>query len=243
NAETGNNAIAPSKDETAMERFRFALIGMLLEAPETVGRGVMRVADTSARMGRRSASVARPLYNSWAFAPLRARINRYQWRLRTATERWVELGRTEEESGRAMAWDVVPGIIDEVVAAFADDPSIQGLIRDQARDYLVYLQQNPDDIDELVQTLGDRYVKYLHDENPEDVQDLIQGQTLGLTSEIMNEVRSRTVTGDSLFEMIARSILRKTPRQELPGPPPEVLDRATRTSVLGKITQGDRADE
>ena len=229
--------------DTALARMRYALVGMLFEAPETAGRSLMRVADTSARAGRKSAAVVRPVYNSWAFAPVRSRLNRYQRRVQAAADRWIEIGRGEELSGRQMVWDVVPGTIDEVVAAFADDPAIQGLIRDQAGNYLAYLQDNPEEINPLVETLGNRYVKYLHDENPAEVQDLIQGQTLGLAGEVMDEVRERTVTADSLLEMIARSLLRKTPRQDLPGPPPEVIKHSTRTSLRTKMRQEASADE
>jgi len=55
---------------------------------------------------------------------------------------------------------------------------------------------------------------------------LIAGQTLGLTSEIADEVRERTVTADSVVEMFVRSLLRRPPRQDLPDPPSGVKQQA-----------------
>ncbi len=58
-------------------------------------------------------------------------------------------------------------------------------------------------------------------ENPE-LQDLVTQQGLSLASEARDEVRERTVSADNLVEALARRILRRMPRAELPGPPPEV---------------------
>jgi hypothetical protein len=58
-------------------------------------------------------------------------------------------------------------------------------------------------------------------ENPE-LQALITEQSLGVASEMRDEVRERTVTADNLMEGLVRRVLRRSPRAELPGPPPEV---------------------
>ena len=142
-------------------------------------------------------------------------------------ERWTDIGRIEEPAGREMVQELTPQLIDDVVTAFADNEAIQELIRVQAGDYLAYLQDTPKELDGLVQNVGDRYVKYLNDENPDDIQELIAGQTLGMTAEIADEVRERTVTADSVVEMFVRSLLRRPPRQDLPEPSPEVKQRAT----------------
>ena len=54
-------------------------------------------------------------------------------------------------------------------------------------------------------------------------------------------MRERTVSADNVFEMIARSILRRTPREELPEPPPEVQRRAER-AVLPSDLQPTEVD-
>jgi len=63
-------------------------------------------------------------------------------------------------------------------------------------------------------------------ENPE-VQELIQTQTTGLASEVLEEARERTVSADYYFEAIARTLFRKIPRYKLPSPPPEVIKHAS----------------
>lgn len=51
-------------------------------------------------------------------------------------------------------------------------------------------------------------------ENPE-VQDLVQSQTSGLTTEFVEEIRERTVSADSLIDGLVRRFFKKQP--ELPG--------------------------
>ncbi|MCA9951612.1 MAG: hypothetical protein KDE48_18305 [Anaerolineales bacterium] len=67
-------------------------------------------------------------------------------------------------------------------------------------------------IDEFIEDLADN----------EELQDLVAQQSLGLASEVRDEIRERTVTGDNVLEGIVRRIMRRTPRAELPIPPPEV---------------------
>jgi hypothetical protein len=48
-------------------------------------------------------------------------------------------------------------------------------------------------------------------ENPE-VQELVQYQTTSLTSEVVEEIRERTVSADNLLEALVRRLLRQKPR-------------------------------
>jgi hypothetical protein len=116
--------------------------------------------------------------------------------------------------------------VDVVLPDLADDPRIQELIQKQAAMYLAQLGKtvNPN-LQGVIRTHGDDYVQYLN-AHPESVQNLVAGQTIGLTTEIMNEVRERAVTADSVAEMIVRRLLRRKQRDELPAPPPEVQRRA-----------------
>jgi hypothetical protein len=214
-----------TEDETATDQLRYALVGLLFEAPETAARGVIRtaaIADSVVQSGDR---VLGPVLRSRLFGPVRRRGQKMQERVKTSVDRWVEVGRAEEVVGQDMAQALTPQLIDDIVAVFADNEAIQNLIRVQAGEYLNYLDNQPKALDPLVQQVGDQYIRYLREDNPEDVQALIAGQTMTMTTEVANEVRERTVTGDSVIEMFVRSLLRRTPRQELPGPPPEVQQR------------------
>jgi hypothetical protein len=59
----------------------------------------------------------------------------------------------------------------------------------------------------------------------EDVQEMIQGQSMTLAGEIIEEIRERAVSADNLIEGTLRTMLRMKSRAELPGPPPEVMER------------------
>jgi len=70
--------------------------------------------------------------------------------------------------------------------------------------------------DQTANQIVDDFIDYLGDKP--QVQELIAGQTTGLAGEVLNEVRERTVSGDSFLEGIVRAVLRKAPRAELPPP-------------------------
>jgi hypothetical protein len=55
------------------------------------------------------------------------------------------------------------------------------------------------------------------------IQNLVRKQSAGLSQEMMDEVRERTVSGDLVVEHFARSLLRRAPRRTLP-PPPTALE-------------------
>lgn len=75
-------------------------------------------------------------------------------------------------------------------------------------------------------------------ENPE-VQALVTKQSLGLASEVRDEVRERTVTADNVVESLVRRILRREPRASLPEPDPIVQEWATRRLRSGSDTSGE----
>jgi hypothetical protein len=51
-----------------------------------------------------------------------------------------------------------------------------------------------------------------------ELQNLVKAQSAGLSREVLDEVRSRTVSGDLVAEGFVRRVLRRTPRAELPSP-------------------------
>ncbi|GAG87660.1 unnamed protein product, partial [marine sediment metagenome] len=59
-----------------------------------------------------------------------------------------------------------------------------------------------------------------------DIQDLIQSQGIGLASEVVDEVRERTISADTVLEGLFRALLRRTPRSDLPSPPEVVRESA-----------------
>lgn len=122
--------------------------------------------------------------------------------------------------------DLIMAQVDQILPELAGSVDIQQLIRKQASAYLIYLQQTPTELEALIRTAGDRYIDYLN-EHPEKVQNLVSGQSVTLAGQVLDEVRERTVTADSFAELLVRSILRKTPRPDLPEPADAVQRRAT----------------
>lgn len=114
----------------------------------------------------------------------------------------------------------------QALPALKDDPAIRELIQAQATAYLVKLQANLDPtLQALIRQQGDAYIDYLN-AHPTAVQTLVQGQSMSLANDVMNEVRERTVTADSVAEMIVRRLLGRKQRPELPPPPADVQRRA-----------------
>lgn len=138
---------------------------------------------------------------------------------------------------------LIDHLVDEqlkrVMPDLADDPAVQAVIRKQAGNYLFYLQSHPEQVEALIRTQGDTYIDYLN-RHPDSVQSLIQGQSLGLAGQVMDGVRERTVTADTVAEMIARKLLRRAPRADLPMPPHEIMRRADSTVIPSDfIREGD----
>jgi hypothetical protein len=78
----------------------------------------------------------------------------------------------------------------------------------------------------------DEYIEYLTT-NPE-VKDLVQMQSTGLANEVIEEVRERTVSADTFLEGLARSLLHRLPRRQLPGPPSSLTARAAPSRHLSR---------
>jgi len=115
--------------------------------------------------------------------------------------------------------------MEQILPQLASNQQIQDLIKAQAGLYLKYLNEHPEELEELIRAQGDDYIDYLN-HYPAAVQTLIQGQSLGMASEVRDELRERTVTGDSIADMIVRSLLRRPQQEELPPPPEDVRKRA-----------------
>lgn len=73
-----------------------------------------------------------------------------------------------------------------------------------------------------VETIINEFITLLS-ENPE-LADLVQQQSVGLVGEVVDEVRSRTVSADVLAETLVRRLLRRQPRTELAAPPESLQD-------------------
>lgn len=87
----------------------------------------------------------------------------------------------------------------------------------------------------LQEAIGDTVDDFIeHLAENEELQDLVQKQSIGLAGEMVNETRRRTITADYLIERLARALLRRPRREELPEPSPEVKSMAAPLSQINR---------
>ncbi|HID35642.1 MAG TPA: hypothetical protein EYP25_13950 [Anaerolineae bacterium] len=232
---------AGEEAESDLVMLRHLLVGAIFLGPSLISRPLISLAETSDRALNLAGSLMSPFLRIPLFKPARGLWETYRDRVHLAIEAFIEKGRQEEPYSRAMAKALLPDIIgDTLVATSEHVDGVQELVRDQVSKYLAYAMEHPEELEALVQLIGDQYLDYLKEENPEALQAIIQGQSVSLAGEITDELRARTVTADSVVEMFVRSILRRPARQELPLPPPEVLEQA-RLSTKEVIYQRNAA--
>lgn len=219
-----NPADEELSDESASDRARYALIGLLFEAYGVASRGAStagRLASTTARFW---GSILGPVLRSPIVDPVRRPYEFLLERGSQELERWAHIGRAEEQRSRELVRRLTMIPVDDIVSYLRDHPEMEELVRRQAQSLLVELAENKK-LATVIREQGDRYVDHLH-ENPEAIQDLVQSQSVGLASDVADAVRQRTVTADTLLELFVRTVLRRAPREELPEPSPEVRAQA-----------------
>ena len=121
--------------------------------------------------------------------------------------------------------------VEAILPELVNDPQVQ------AGQYIQYLNQNPDQVQPLIRTQGDTYIDYLN-AHPTSVQNLVQGQSLSLAGQMRDEVRERTVTGDSVVDAIVRGIFRMKPREDLPSPDADIQRRAEAGKLTSDFVKG-----
>jgi hypothetical protein len=233
----------PVSGETVRQQALYVSVALLFASYETARRGIGRVAHASGRVA-----------HFWlnAFSPARKMLGSWVENHEADLDSWIRTGRVESRRSRGLARyvasstvnqvlnylngnQVVDNLVTGVAGAYLQyleqhPEAVDGLVQEVAGNYMAYLQEHPEQVEPLVRSQGDDYIGYLNT-NPEKVQDLLAGQSTGIANELVEEVRERTVSADNVFEMIARSILRRTPREQLPEPPPDVQRRAERSSL------------
>ena len=207
-----------AQGESARQQAVYVSIAMLFAYYEMARRGVGRVAHASGRAA-----------NFWlnAFPPARNWLGSWVNDHESDLERWIQIGRAEARRSRSLARYLTGSTVDYVVDNLSGNQTVDSLVQSVAGNYLAYLNEHPEQVEALIRSQGDEYIDYLN-KNPEMVQNLLAGQSTGLANELVEEIRERTVSADNVFEMIARSILRRAQREELPEPPPDVQQRAQR---------------
>jgi hypothetical protein len=133
-----------------------------------------------------------------------------------SVNRLILEGRLQEQNARRLSRRMTGGTIDEILQYLSDNENVDRLVNSQVDQ----LQENPH-VQNLSRDIVENFV-----ENPEPIRKLVSNQSIGLTSELAEEVRERAVTLDMLAESIVRRILRRPARSTLAEPPEVVKARA-----------------
>lgn len=132
--------------------------------------------------------------------------------------------------------------IEKILPKLAQSEGIHDLIAVQVAQILPTLAID-EQIELLIRAQGDKYIDYLN-EHPDKVRNLVSGQSVGLAGQMLNEVRERTVTADSVAEMVVRNLLKKKPRSDVAEPSATVQARAaSRILPSDFVPQKDSTNE
>lgn len=206
----GESSSIPDAEPPAdsADRVRHALVGLLFDSYGAARKGI----STAGKVASAGWSLVEPVA-----APLLKPVKRPADAL---VERWVRIGRDEEQRGRESAREVAQVPVEQVVAYLRENPEMEALVKSQAEALLARLQDDPQ-VTSLVRSQGDEYLDHLR-ENPQGVQELVQGQSVGMVNEILDVVRRQASLVDSRLEDVVRAMLGRRPRDQVPGPSPEV---------------------
>ncbi|MEM8857305.1 MAG: hypothetical protein AAGD96_03240 [Chloroflexota bacterium] len=217
----------PAEDLNTAEKAGFIMLGMLVESMDQTRKMVDQMARIGTDIGKNVEKVIDPLTDNFLMRPFKNSYLQLKKQADETAQRWLELGQKEEVQARAVARSTTSQIIDRVVNHLESSGSTEALVRTQADTYIQFLIENPTLVNALVEDQADQYLKHVQ-ENPELMQALIQDQSLGMAAELMDEVRERTVTVDTLVERFVRNIFRRQQRSAVT--PPEVRRLAERTA-------------
>lgn len=131
----GNEIYSESPDETDTERLRYALIGLLAQAPGAA-MGTLDVAiELTDSAYRLVTGLLHPVTSSRTMRPVQRRYDELAARGQVIAERWIDAGRREEQRGRALvrqaAFDGTDEMMDEVIGKLAQDPAVRDLVTQQ----------------------------------------------------------------------------------------------------------------
>ncbi len=201
----GTDIAAGSADETATDKMRYLLIGALFESQ----RRTRKRLDYATGVAGRVYGMLRE--NWWVQAGESLLADRFD-----SMNRLILEGRLQEQNARRLSRRMTGGTIDEILNYLTENEYVDRLVNSQVDQ----LQENPH-VQNLSKDIVENFV-----ENPEPIRKLVSNQSIGLTSELAEEVRERSVTLDMLAESIVRRVLRRPSRRTLAEPPEAVKSRA-----------------
>ena len=119
-------------DDSSSERFRFAVIGMIFETENRVGKAIKTGGRIAGLIARTTHSMIQPLQHSRWTAPVRNRFNRLVTRGELEVQQWIETGQREINHSKKLADIALYDTVDYWIDYFAENPEVVELVTTQS---------------------------------------------------------------------------------------------------------------
>jgi len=119
-------------EETRSDHLRYAMIGLIFDTHDVLGKGRDYVDHLSIRAGKRFDRLTHPVYSSRLFSPIRSRVDKLAQRGQKEVDRWIELGRKEEKRSRDLANQALTEQVDNSIQYLTSNPEVQELVQSQS---------------------------------------------------------------------------------------------------------------
>ena len=121
-----------TESENSEDVLRYALIGMVFETQDRIGKMVQTGDRATRAVGHLLSPFIQPLSDSRIISPLRNRFNRLVERGETEVYQWIETGRREEVYSRKIADIALYETVDYWIDYFAENPEVVDLVSTQS---------------------------------------------------------------------------------------------------------------
>jgi len=134
-ASHGSQVYSESSDESQEERLRYALIGLLSQAPDLAQGALSTAVDAAAGAYNLFSKWLSPVTHSRPMQPVLRRYDHLAAHGATIVERWIDAGRAAEQRSRALArhaaFEGEDEMIEEMVGKLAQEPAVRELVTQQ----------------------------------------------------------------------------------------------------------------
>jgi hypothetical protein len=135
-ASHGSQVYSESPYESQQERLRYAVIGLLSQAPDLAQGALSTAVDAAASAYDHFSKWLSPVTRSRPMQPVLRRYNHLAAHGATIVDRWIDAGRAAEQRSRALArqaaFDGEDEAIEEVIGKLAQEPALRELVTQQS---------------------------------------------------------------------------------------------------------------
>jgi hypothetical protein len=127
------DAYGPSqRDDSSSELFRYAVVGMIFETENRVGKAIKTGGRIAGLIARTTHSMIQPLQHSRWTAPVRNQFNRLVTRGELEVQQWIETGQKEIKHSKKLADIALYDTVDYWIDYFAENPEVVELVTTQS---------------------------------------------------------------------------------------------------------------